>query len=55
MPGTGHIDHIQIVFLDNSVETSTDKILSLRCSPMAQQHPLYMAHRQWLAQQRISA
>ena len=53
MPGSGNIDHVEVVFLDDPVQVSVDKILSRRRPPVAQQHVLHVFEIQRSLQQRI--
>ena len=53
MTGTGEIDHIEIVALDDAVEVRIDKILPRTGSPMAHDGLLQVAFAKRALQQRI--
>lgn len=46
--GTGNIDHVQIVFLDDPVQMHVNEILSGGRTPVPQQHVLDIRQRQWM-------
>ena len=36
--GPGNVNHVQVVFLNDTIEVGVDEILARRCPPMAEQH-----------------
>src|ERR1700730_7252929 len=53
MAGTGHVDDIEILLLDQAVQMDVNKIQSGRCAPMPQEPGLDVFQQQRLAQQGI--
>jgi hypothetical protein len=51
--GTGSIDHIQVIFFDNSIEMDVDKVLARRGSPVAQKAGLHMREVERLPEQGV--
>ena len=53
VPGTGDVDHVEVVLLDDPVQVHVDEVLPGRRAPVAQQHVLHVRERQRPLQQRI--
>ncbi len=53
VPRTGHVDHVEVVLLDDAVEVRVDEILPRRRAPMSEQHVLHVAERERALEQRI--
>ena len=47
------IDHVEVVFFDDSIQVHINEILSRRRPPVAEQHVFHIRKRQWPLQQRI--
>src|SRR3984885_2187364 len=55
VPRSGHVNHVQVVFLDDPIQVRVNEILPRRRSPMAQQHSLDVRGCQRFFQQRVVA
>ena len=53
VPGTGDVDHVEVVFLDDPVQVHVDEVLPRGRAPVPQQHVLHIRERQRPLQQRI--
>ena len=53
VPGTGHVDHVEVVLLDDPVQVDVDEVLPRRRSPVPQQHTLDVRGGQRSLEQRI--
>ena len=53
MPGSGNIDHVEVVFFDDPVQVGADEILSRRRPPVAQQHVFHIFEAERRSQQWI--
>src|SRR5580700_8069984 len=42
VPGTGDVDHVEVVFFDNPVQVCVDEILPGGRAPVPEQHVLYV-------------
>ena len=51
--GTGHVDHVEVVLLDDPVQVDVDEVLPGRRAPVPQQHALHVLRDQGAFQQRI--
>ena len=51
--GTGDVEHIQVILLDDPVQMHIDEVLARRRAPVADHQRLHMRQLQRLAQQRI--
>src|ERR1022692_1277811 len=55
VPGTGYVDHVEIVLVDDPVQMRVDEILARCRAPVSEQHALDVPGRQRLLEQRIVA
>ena len=51
--GAGHVNHVEVVFLDDPVQVHVDEVLPGGRAPVSQQHMLHIRERQRPLQQRI--
>src|SRR5271166_2314259 len=51
--GTGDVEHVQVIFLDNPVQMHIDEILARRRAPVSDHQWLYVRQFQRLLEQRI--
>ncbi len=51
--GSGNIEHVQVIFLDDAVQMHIDEVLARRRAPVADHQGLDVSERQRLAQQRV--
>ncbi len=50
-----HVNHVRVVFLDDSIQVRVNEILTRRRAPVSEQHALDVGKRQRLLQQRVVA
>ncbi len=53
VPGTGDVNHVEVVLLDDPVQVRVNEVLAGRGAPVSQQHVLHVRERQWPLQQRV--
>ncbi len=53
VPRTGDVDHVQVVFLDDSVQVRVDEVLPRRRPPVSEKHSLHIRQRQGALQERV--
>ncbi len=53
VPRAGDINHVEVIFFDDSVQVHVDEVLSGGRTPVSQQHVLHIRERQRPLQQRI--
>jgi len=53
MSGTGDVDHVQVMPLDDPVEMDVDEVRARRRPPMAKKPWFYVSESQRLSEQRI--
>ncbi len=53
VPGTGDVEHIQVILLDDPVQVHVDEVLTRHCTPVPDHQRLYVRQFQRLLQQRI--
>jgi hypothetical protein len=51
--GAGHVDHVELVLLDDAIQVRVDEVLARRRAPMAEQHVLHVAELERPPQQRV--
>src|SRR5215471_13466050 len=51
--GAANIDHVQVIFPDETVEMDINKVQSRTCTPMSRQPWFDVLELEWLAQQGI--
>src|ERR1700690_1473361 len=53
MPGTGNVNHVEVIFFDDPVQMRVNKILAGCCAPVTEQHVFHIRERQRPLQQWI--
>src|SRR5206468_3470635 len=53
MPGTGDVEHVQVVLLDQPVQMDVDEVQTWRGPPVAEKPWLDVLLGQWLLEQRV--
>ena len=53
MAGTGDVEHVEVIFLDDPVQMHIDEVLTRRRTPVSDHQRLHVGQCQRLAQKRV--